>query len=104
MLFRSVAEVHGATRGYAYAALEGIDYMALRGPAAVLHDVIVSPDIRGRGVGRLLLEATLAELERRGAPQVVLFTAARNVAAQRLFARLGFRQTMMEMTRDSSPS
>jgi hypothetical protein len=33
-------------------------------------------------------------------PRVVLWTAERNQAAQRLFASAGFRQTMLEMTRE----
>ena len=48
----------------------------------------------------MLLDATLTELGRRGAPRVVLSTAERNEAAQRLFARAGFRRTMVEMTRE----
>jgi RimJ/RimL family protein N-acetyltransferase len=39
-------------------------------------------------------------LHRRGAPRVVLWTADRNSAAQRLFERLGFRRTMIEMTKE----
>jgi ribosomal protein S18 acetylase RimI-like enzyme len=95
-----VAARDGAVVGYAYAGVEGPDYMALRGPAGVLHDIVVDPTERGRGVGRLLLDAALAELAARGAPRVVLMTAARNEAAQRLFARAGFRRTMVEMTRE----
>jgi ribosomal protein S18 acetylase RimI-like enzyme len=86
--------------GYTYAAVEGYDYMSLRGPAGALHDIVVDPAERGRGVGRLLLEATLAALAARGAPRVVLSTAERNEAAQRLFERAGFRRTMIEMTRE----
>ncbi|MHB0950284.1 MAG: GNAT family N-acetyltransferase [Gemmatimonadaceae bacterium] len=96
-----VAERAGAVIGYAYGALEGHDYMALRGPAGVLHDLVVDPAARGRGAGRLLLEAAIAALTARGAPRVVLMTAERNEAAQRLFARVGFRRTMVEMTRES---
>jgi ribosomal protein S18 acetylase RimI-like enzyme len=91
---------HGEVIGYAYAALEGYDYMSLRGPAAVLHDLIVRPEYRGRGVGRLLLNATLSYLQSRGAPRVVLSTAERNVSAQRIFESMGFRRTMVEMTRE----
>jgi ribosomal protein S18 acetylase RimI-like enzyme len=93
-----VADDKGDVIGYAYAAVEGYDYMALRGPAGVLHDVIVDPEHRGRGVGRLLLEATLAFFRSRGVPRVVLSTAEQNEEAQRLFARMGFRRTMIEMT------
>ena len=96
-----VAEEDGAVVGYTYAGIEGHDYMSLRGPAGVLHDIVVDLAHRGQGVGQLLLDATLAELARRGAPRVVLFTASRNEAAQRLFARAGFRSTMIEMTREA---
>src|SRR5205085_7773915 len=95
-----VAEDDGHVAGYTYAGVEGWDYMSLRGPAGVLHDIVVDPAHRGRGVGRMLLEATLAALAVRGAPRVVLSTAEQNEAAQRLFTRAGFRRTMIEMTRE----
>jgi ribosomal protein S18 acetylase RimI-like enzyme len=95
-----VADESGGVIGYAYAAVEGYDYMSLRGPAGVLHDIIVDPTHRGRGVGRLLLEATLKFLKSRGAPRVLLTTADQNDGAQRLFASVGFRRTMIEMTRE----
>jgi ribosomal protein S18 acetylase RimI-like enzyme len=95
-----VAERDGKVLGYTYAAVEGNDYMSLRGPAGVLHDIVVDPGERGQGVGRLLLDATIAALRELGAPRVVLSTAERNEPAQRLFARAGFRRTMVEMTRE----
>jgi ribosomal protein S18 acetylase RimI-like enzyme len=95
-----VADRAGEVLGYTYARVEGADYMALRGPAGVLHDIVVDPAARGRGVGRLVLDATLAALRARGAPRVVLMTAAPNAPAQRLFERAGFRRTMIEMTRE----
>lgn len=95
-----VAERDGEVLGYTYAAVEGYDYMSLRGPAGVFHDIVVDPAHRGDGIGRMLLDATLRALEKLGAPQVVLSAAERNEAAQQLFARAGFRRTMVEMTRD----
>ncbi len=95
-----VAERAGAVLGYTYAGVEGPDYMALRGAAGVLHDIVVDPAHRGGGVGRRLLDATLAALAARGAPRVVLMTAERNATAQRLFAGAGFRPTMRELTRE----
>jgi ribosomal protein S18 acetylase RimI-like enzyme len=94
-----VAERSGEVLGYAYAEVEGHDWMALRGPAGVVHDLVVDPSQRGQGVGTRLLEAAVAALEAKGAPRVVLWTAERNEVAQRLFARAGFRRTMVEMTR-----
>jgi ribosomal protein S18 acetylase RimI-like enzyme len=95
-----VAERDGEVVGYTYAGVEGTDYMSLRGPAGVLYDIVVDPAHRGQGVGRELLDATLEALEAKGAPRVVLSTAERNEPAQRLFARAGFRRTMIEMTRE----
>ena len=95
-----VADRAGEVLGYTFAGVEGYDYMELRGPAGVLYDIVVDPAHRGRGVGQALLEATLVELKSRGAPRVVLSTAERNAPAQRLFARAGFRRTMIEMTRE----
>ncbi len=86
--------------GYTYAGVEGTDYMLLRGPAGELYDIVVDPDHRRHGVGRMLLDATLEALKARGAPRVVLSTAERNLSAQRLFDRAGFRRTMIEMTRE----
>ncbi|HEY7386796.1 MAG TPA: GNAT family N-acetyltransferase [Beijerinckiaceae bacterium] len=102
-----VAERSDVVLGYAYAGLEGNDYMALRGPAGVLYDLVVDPAHRGKGIGRVLLDAALAALSERGAARVVISTAERNEAAQRLFASAGFRRTMVEMTRelrDDTPS
>ena len=95
-----VAEDRDAVVGYAYAGLEGNDWMALRGPAGVIYDLVVEPGRRREGVGGTLLHAVLAALAERGAPRVVLSTAVQNAAAQRLFAAAGFRPTMIEMTRE----
>ena len=95
-----VAERHGRVIGYTYAAIEGTDFLALRGPAGVLHDLAVDPAHREHGVGRALVNATMAALRSRGVRQTVLFTAVQNESAQRLFARAGFRPTMIEMTRE----
>ena len=96
----SVAERNGEVLGYTYVGLEGWDYMTLRAPAGMLHDILVDPAHRGQGIGHLLLAATIAELKLRGAPRVVLSTASQNKGAQRLFAAAGFRSTMIEMTRE----
>jgi ribosomal protein S18 acetylase RimI-like enzyme len=95
-----VADDRGQVIGYAYATIEEHNFLALRGPAGVLQDLLVAPEHRGRGVGRRLLEAMLAHLKSRQVPRVVLSTAEQNELAQRLFASAGFRRTMIEMTRE----
>lgn len=96
-----VAEDDGALIGYAYAVSEGFDYMSLRGPAGVIHDLFVDPARRREGVGRMLLEAAMAGLKSLGAERFVLSTAYRNETARSLFAAMGFRPTMIEMTREA---
>ena len=95
-----VAERAAEVVGYAYGGVEGNDYMVLRGPAGELYDIVVDPDHRRQGVGTELLTAALAALEKLGAPRVVLFTADKNHIAQAIFAKAGFRRTMIEMTRE----
>lgn len=92
------AKLDGKIVGYAYARLEDRDWNALLDEHGALHDILVDPAARGRGIGRQLLLAALAELKQRGAARVVLHTATQNASAHKLFASVGFRQTMLEMT------
>jgi ribosomal protein S18 acetylase RimI-like enzyme len=96
-----VAERAGVVVGYAYAGLEPMSWKDLRAACGYLHDVFVDPGARGAGAGEKLVRAALEWLESRGAPRVVLMSASRNEGAQRLFERLGFRRTMVEMTREA---
>jgi ribosomal protein S18 acetylase RimI-like enzyme len=96
-----VAEQAGAVVGYAYAGLEPQSWKELRDPAGFIHDVVVDDSARGQGIGTRLVEAAAAWLEEHDAPRVMLWTAEKNPAAQRLFERAGFRRTMIEMTRES---
>lgn len=95
-----VAEVDGQIIGYVYAGLEPMSWKELRGPAGFIHDVLVEDDGRGAGAGTALIDHAIAWLRDRGAARVMLWTADRNERAHRLFARLGFRRTMIEMTRE----
>lgn len=95
-----VADKDGEVVGYCYAGMEGNDYMALRGPAGVIYDLVVDPTERRKGIGSALMDATFAALGKLGAPRVLLFTAEKNHIAQSMFERSGFRRTMIEMTRE----
>ena len=93
-----VAERDGSIVGYVFAALEPLSWKELRGPAGFIHDVAVSAEARQSGIATRLMRAAIDWLRDRGAPRVILWSAAPNVAAQSLFHGLGFRNTMIEMT------
>jgi GNAT superfamily N-acetyltransferase len=95
-----VAERGSRVVGYVYAGIEPRSWKELRDVAGFVHDVFVEPDARNRGVGARLVAAAADWLAARGMPRVMLWTAERNARAQSLFARLGFRRTMIEMTRE----
>ena len=61
---------------------------------------LANPDCRVliHGTGRALLRAAIAWIRSRGMSQVVRCTKSGNDAARRLFAELGIRETMREMT------
>ena len=95
-----VADDDGEVVGYTYAALEPMSWQELRGPAGFVHDVAVAENSRRKGVATLLMNAAMQWLREHGAPRVIIWTAAPNQAAHALFHRLGFRDTMIEMTRE----
>lgn len=73
----------GAVAGYAGLAVS---------PAAEawVQNIAVRPDRQRAGLGRALLEALLAEAERRQARAVLLEVAVDNAPAQKLYAAYGF--------------
>jgi ribosomal protein S18 acetylase RimI-like enzyme len=95
-----VAEDGGTVIGYVYAGLEPKSWKELREPAGFIHDVAVDESNRKSGVATRLMETALEWLHSRGAPRVLLWTADQNHSAARLFSHLGFRRTMIEMTRE----
>jgi ribosomal protein S18 acetylase RimI-like enzyme len=95
-----VAEIDARVVGYVFAGLEPLSWKELRGPAGFIHDVVIDEAARGSGAGTALVDAAIAWLRDRGVPRVLLWTAEHNQGAQRLFERLGFRRTMIEMTRE----
>lgn len=98
------AESEGNVVGYVYASIESTNWMELRGPAGVIQDIYVDESARHLGAGRELLHAAIQWVRTKGRTQVVLLTKTKNEHAQHLFAALGFRPTMIEMTLDLDPA
>jgi len=59
---------------------------------AEIANLAVAPEARGQGVGAALLDAALAESERRGAAAVYLEVRDSNRTARRLYASRGFEE------------
>jgi ribosomal protein S18 acetylase RimI-like enzyme len=56
-----------------------------------IQGLAVDPDDRGRGLGRMLLEAACDEARRQGARRITLRVLSSNAVARRLYASAGFR-------------
>ena len=80
-----------------FVLLEGEDGVAgtalavLEDGWAGIFDVVVRPDLRGRGLGRLLMERTLAEAASGGAERSYLQVLGDNAPAVSLYRSLGYR-------------
>jgi [ribosomal protein S18]-alanine N-acetyltransferase len=86
-----------ASGHYYVAALDGetlVGYagLAVSGTDAWVQNIAVRRDAQRHGTGRALLEALLAEAERRRTDQVLLEVAVDNEPAQRLYEAYGFER------------
>ena len=86
--------------GYVYGGMEPRNWNSLLDRCGAVHDIHVDESVRKQGVASKLMEAACEKLKALGAPRVVLMSAQANVEGQRLFEKLGFRRTMVEMTRE----
>lgn len=68
-------------------------------PVALLEDVIVGADFRGRGLGRRLLEHVLGWAGAAGMARITLLTDHDNYRAQATYGRLGFALSGMRVMR-----
>ena len=60
------------------------------GSSGFIHDVVADPSVRGRGVGRTLMECLIGEAGRLGLRFVELTCRSERVAANSLYRDLGF--------------
>ena len=67
-------------------------YESLSARKAMVEEVVVLEEYRGRGLGRALLEHLLAEARREGPMELYLTSNPKRVAANALYRSLGFEQ------------
>ncbi len=95
-----VAEADGELAGYLYGAQQARDWNMLLDACGAIHDIFVAKAHRRKGIAQALMKAGLKFFEDKGIRQVVLSTSTQNAEGRALFESLGFRATMIEMTRD----
>lgn len=71
-------------------AFEGFSTFACK-PLLNVHDVAVHAGHRGKGIGRLLLEAAEAEAQRRGCCKLTLEVLSGNTRARSVYEAAGYR-------------
>ena len=69
------------------------------GRAAWLEDLVVRPDRRGRGIGRMLLEHAIGRARADGVLRITLLSDADNERAHALYRELGFTHSPMRTMR-----
>jgi GNAT superfamily N-acetyltransferase len=99
----AVAEVERTLGGGYGTYLEGCSFLVEDGPELAAASLItawtdmplvafvmVAPALKGRGLGRFVLERSMAALWSRGQRRLALFVTDGNTPAQRLYDSLGF--------------
>ena len=81
-----VAEVDGKPRGLAHYLFHRHGWKIEN--TCYLQDLYVDPEVRGRGVGRALIEAVYAAADAANAPSVYWLTQETNATARRLYDRI----------------
>ncbi|MBR0650628.1 GNAT family N-acetyltransferase [Roseomonas terrae] len=81
-----VAEVDGRLVGLAHLIFHRNTILA--GSTCYLQDLFAAPDLRGRGVGRALIEALYAHAKAKGAERVYWHTHETNATARLLYDRV----------------
>lgn len=86
-MFGLVAEAEGRVVGIANCVLHLSTWSTK--PFCYLNDLYVDPNVRGRSIGKALIDEIIARAERNGWARVYWMTAETNTRARRLYDRYG---------------
>lgn len=82
-----VAEIDGTAVGLAHYLFHRNGWKIEN--VCYLQDLYATPEVRGQGVGRALIEAVYGEADKAGAPSVYWLTQDFNTTARQLYDRIG---------------
>lgn len=92
-----VAEQDGALVGFVHIVVHSHTWRAAR--VTYLQDLFASPDMRGRGLGRALIETVYADADTHGRGTVYWMTQRSNETARKLYDRIGHPTDFMKYSR-----
>jgi ribosomal protein S18 acetylase RimI-like enzyme len=69
-------------------------------PHAWVYDIVLNPEVRGRGYGKFLMQLLEAEVKKVGLNSIVLHVFGHNTVASSLYEKSGFRVTNKIMAKD----
>ena len=86
-----VAEFAGRIVGtYALLVMDNIGHLGT--PSAIVESVAVSPDVHGKGIGRLMMQHAMKQAASRGCYKLALSSNARRHRAHDFYRNMGFEQ------------
>jgi GNAT superfamily N-acetyltransferase len=100
----AVSADDGASRVLGMATAQLLISTAEGGPALLVEDVVVRPEVRGRGIGRTLLERIEAWGKRLGATRLQLLADRHNTASHEFYRACGFAPTNLVCLRRTLPT
>ncbi|MDR2086744.1 MAG: GNAT family N-acetyltransferase [Dysgonamonadaceae bacterium] len=77
-------------------AFENISTFTVR-PMINIHDIVVLPEYRRKGIGKLLLEAAINTGKEKGCSRITLEVRQDNLPAQQLYKSMDFKETQPPM-------
>jgi GNAT superfamily N-acetyltransferase len=101
--FAFLALEDGRPVGYVIGFFDEPHFMWETGRVGHVDSFYVLPEMRGRGVGRLLMDAAYAVMQEAGAETVALEMVAENEVARKFYEREGFTTTFVQMHRRLPP-
>ena len=96
----TLLEIDEAIIGMAFVRLEEWELLSIASEVAWLHDIFIDEAGRGKGGGKLLLDAAIQAAKSLGSTRLMLHVAPQNKLGQEVFKSAGFELVMHEMMLD----
>lgn len=96
-----IGEVDGKVEGYL--SVWRRTSLSHIGPAALIDDLIVTAQERGKGVGKALIEEAIRYAREWGCVEIEVSSTPENETAQRLYRELGFQDRGLLLEQDLPP-